>query len=198
MFFFIDEWGPTQARKRGGRAYRDKDNVPRIPRHQLPKGKISLVAALSATTNQLTWIFVDSKDTQSIMDLLETLYNQYHGESKLYVTWDAVAWHKSAVLTEWLDGFNEENKREPAGPMIELVPLPTSAQFLNVIEGVLTGMTRAVIHNSDYKCLEDMKLAISEHFNQRNQHFKDHPKRAGKKILEMNVFRDLDALAAGD
>jgi hypothetical protein len=67
-----------------------------------------------------------------------------------------------------------------------------------VIEGVLNGMTRAVIHNSDYKCPEDMKLAISRHFNQRNQHFKDHPKRAGGKIWEMDVFQELDVLRAGD
>jgi len=190
MLFFIDEWGPVQVRKRTGRAYRDKDSVPRIPRHQVSRGTVSLVAALSATTNQITWVFVASKDTQSMMDLLEILYNRYHAASKLYVTWDAVAWHNSAVLTEWLDDFNEENKRElAAGPVIELVPLPISAQFLNVIEGVLNGMSRAVIHNSDYKCTEDMKLAVSKHFNQRNQDFKNHPRRAGEKIWEMDVLQ---------
>ena len=198
MFFFIDEMGPVQVRKRPGKAYRDKDSVPRIPRHQASRGTVSLVAALSATTNQTTWMFVASKDTRAITDLLEILYNQYHGASKLYVTWDAVAWHNSAELTEWLDDFNEENKREPAGgPVIELVPLPTSAQFLNAIEGVLYGMSRAVIHNSDYKCTADMKLAISRHFNQRNQNFKDHPKRAGKKIWEMNILQELNVLRAG-
>jgi transposase len=198
MLFFIDEWGPCQVRKRSGRAYRDKHSVPRIPRHQVPRGTVSLVAALSATTNQITWIFVASKDTRSMMDLLEILHNQYHDKSKLYVTWDSVSWHNSAILTEWLDDFNEENRKEPAGPMIELVPLPTSAQFLNVIEGVLYGMTRAVIHNSDYKCTEDMKLAISRYFNRRNHHFKDHPKRAGKKIWEIVVLQELDVLRAGD
>jgi len=197
VFLFIDEWGPVQVRKRPGRAYRDKYSVPRIPRHQVSRGTVSLVAALSATTNQTTWMFVASKDTRSKVDLLEILYNQYHGASKLYVTWDAVAWHNSTVLTEWLDDFNEENKRETAGPVIELVPLPTSAQFLNVIEGVLNGMSRAVIHNSDYKCTEDMKLAISRHFNQRNQHFQDHPKRAGSKIWEMDALQELDVLRAG-
>jgi transposase len=198
MFFFIDEWGPVQVRKRTGRAYRDKDSVPRIPRHQVSRGTVSLVAALSATTNQTTWMFVASKDTQSMTDLLEILYDQYHGASKLYVTWDAVALHNSAVLTEWLDDFNEENRREVAGgPLIELVPLPISAQFLNVIEGVLNGMSRAVIHNSDYKCTEDMKLAVSKHFNQRNQDFKDHPKRAGNKIWEMDTLQEFDVLRAG-
>src|SRR5438552_3150699 len=198
MLFFIDEWGPCQVRKRSGKAYRDKDSVPRIPRHQVPRGTVSLAAALSATTNQITWTFVASKDTRSMMDLLEILHNQYHDKSKLYVTWDSVAWHNSAILTEWLDDFNEENRREPAGPVIELVPLPTSAQFLNAIEGVLYGMTRAVIHNSHYKCTEDMKLAISRHFDQRNQRFKDHPKREGGKIWEMDVFYDLDVLRAGN
>ena len=132
-----------------------------------------------------------------MMDLLEILYNQYYGKSKLYVTWDAVAWHSSAILTQWLDDFNEKNKGDPAGPGIKLVPLPTSAQFLNVIEGVLNGMTRAVIHNSDYQRPEDMKLAISRHFNRRNQHFKDHPRRAGKKIWEMDAQQGLDYLRTG-
>ena len=43
-----------------------------------------------------------------------------------------------------------QRRRRGQALIIELVPLPTSAQFLNVIEGVFTGMTKAVIHNSDY------------------------------------------------
>jgi len=198
MFVFIDEWGPVQVRERCGRAYREKDSVPSIPRHQVSRGVVSLVAALSVTTNQTTWMFVASKDSRAIMDLLEILYNQYHEKSKLYVTWDAVAWHNSAMLTEWLNEFNEESRREHAGPIIELVPLPTSAQFLNVIEGVLNGMSRAVIHNSDYKCAPDMKLGISRHFNQRNQHFKEYPKRAGRKIWEMDALQEVDFPRTGD
>jgi len=197
MLFFLDEWGPVQVRRRGGNAYRDKDNIPRIPRHQTSKGTVALVAALSATTNQMTWEFVISKDTRSMMSLLEMLYNQYYAKSKLYVTWDAVSWHNSATLMEWLDQFNTRSRGQ-GGPVIELIPLPTSAQFLNVIEGVLSGMTRAVINNSDYQSPRDMKLAISRHFNERNEHFRDNPRRAGKKIWEMDFFQDFDALRAGD
>ena len=100
-----------------------------------------------------------------MMDLLEILYNQYQRYSKLYVTWDAVSWHNSTTLTDWLDRFNVATRRQVSGPIIELVPLPTSSQFLNVIEGVLSGMTRAVINNSDYCSSGDMKLAISRHFH---------------------------------
>jgi len=151
---------------------------------------------LSATANQITWAFVKSKDTCSMTDLLEILYNQYQTHSKLYVTWDAVSWHNSATLTNWLDQFNETTRKDAAGPIIELVPLPTSAQFLNVIEGVLSGMTRAVINNSDYRSPGDMKLSISRHFNERNKHFMDNPRRAGKAIWEADLFHGFDAFRA--
>ncbi len=199
LFFFLDEWGPAQVKRRGGKAYyRDKASIPEIPRRQTPKGTVSLVGALSATTNQVTWIFVTSKDSRSMMNMLETLANQYHGRSKLYVTWDAVAWHDSTALMDWLDQFNEETRRNSTGPIIELVPLPISAQFLNVIEGVLSAMTKAVIDNSDYQSPDEMKLAISKHFDARNEHFKKNPRRAGKKIWEIDFFKDFDALRSGD
>ena len=121
-----------------------------------------------------------------MIDLLELLYNQYHEKSKLYVTWDAVSWHNSLILIQWLDEFNAANSKRRCGPMIEVIPLPTSAQFLNAIEGVFNGMTRAVINNSDYKNSEGMKVAISRHFNQRNRYFAEHPTRAGNKIWDPN------------
>jgi hypothetical protein len=198
MLFFLDEWGPVQVRKRSGKAYRHKDSIPRIPRNQASKGTVALVGALSATTNQMTWAFVTTKDTRSMMYLLEILYNQYHTKSKLFVTWDAVSWHNSNALIEWLDQFNETSRRQSTGPIIELVPLPTSAQFLNGIEGVFSGMTRAVVNNSDYQSMEDMKLAISRHFSERNDYFMKNPQRAGKKIWEMDYFYGLDAFKSGD
>ena len=136
MFFFIDEWGPVQVKKRGGRAYRRENDAPPIPRKQTPKGTVTLVRG-SATTNQVTWLFEQSKDTRSIINLLEILYNQHQTRSKLYITWDAVSWHDSIELTHWLDCFNAQSRNDSTGPIIEFVPLPTSAQFLNVIEGVL-------------------------------------------------------------
>jgi transposase len=196
MFFFLDEWGPTQVRKRGGKAHRNEHVT--IPRHQISRGNVSLVGALSATTNQVTWPFLESKDSHAMMDMIEVLFNQYHTKAKLYITWDAVVWHNSGSLLEALDQFNDETRDLSVGPVIELVPLPTSSQFLNVIEGVLSGMTRAVINNSDYHDVAQMKQAISRHFTERNEHFRDNPRRAGKKIWELDFFQDFDALRAGN
>jgi hypothetical protein len=58
------------------------------------------------------------------------------------------------------------------GPLVETAPLPASAQFLNVIVPVFSGMARATIHNSDYKSVDEAE---------RNTHFRQHPRRAGKK-----------------
>lgn len=198
LFFFLDEWGPVQVKKRAGRAYLQPDASADIPRRQVPRGTVSLVGALSATANRVTWHFVTSKDSESMFDVLEVLYNQHHGIARIYVTWDAVSWHNSASLVEALDLFNEETTRFADGPIFEVVPLPTSAQFLNVIEGVLSGMTRAVVDNSDYQCPADMKRAISRHFSERNEHFRHNPRRAGSKIWDLDFFQDPDSIRGGD
>lgn len=198
MFFFLDEWGPIQVKKRGGKAYRSTQHPTTIPRKQKSKGTVTLVGALSATTNQMSWLFEPAKDTRSIINLLEILHNQYQTKAKIYITWDTVSWHSSIELTAWLDAFNDASRTASAGAIIELVPLPTSAQFLNVIEGVFTGMTKAVIHNSDYQSIEEMKSAISRHFRERNAHFKDNPKRAGNKIWDLDFFIEHDSLRSGN
>ena len=41
---------------------------------------------------------------------------------------------------------------------------------------------KAIIHNSDYQSVEECKSAIDRYFEERNQDFKKHPMRAGKKI----------------
>ena len=94
--------------------------------------------------------------------------------------------------------MNEWNAASDAGPIIEFVPLPSSAQFLDVIEAVFSGMKRAVVHNSDYQSVEEMKAAISTHFHERNEFFKHNPKRAGKKIWEIDFFQDHDYLRSGN
>jgi hypothetical protein len=63
-----------------------------------------------------------------------------------------------------------------------VLPLPTRAQFLNVIESVFSGMARAVLHNSDYATLDDAKAAVTRYLDERNEAFLREPKRAGRTI----------------
>jgi transposase len=196
--FFIDELGPLQVRRYGARCYTPKEQTPSYPQNQRSKGSITLYGALSATTNQVIWFYGPTKDSAGIIDLAEILFNQYHNKSRIYLTWDAASWHKSGMLVEWLDAFNVETTSSGFGPTIHLVPLPTSSQFLDVIEAVFSGMKKAVIHHSDYKSEDEMKMAISRHFVERNGHFRDNPKRAGKKIWDIDFFQDMESLNSGN
>jgi len=196
--FFLDEFGPRAVKKYGGRLYLKEGHTADIPKNQSPRGSVTLSAALSATTNQLYWIYSKAKDTRAIIELIEVLYNRLFQKSRIYITWDAASWHGSNELVNWLDSINAETVRLGTGPCIEFVPLPSSSQFLNVIESVFSSMARAVIHHSDYGSEKEMKTAISRHFVDRNLFFERNPRRAGKKIWEIDFFSDFKNLRAGD
>ena len=198
LFFFIDELGPLRVKKYGGSAFVHKDETLTYPQAQNHKGSIIMAGALSATTNQVTWLYSPRKDTQSMIDLIEILFNKHAEASRIFLTWDAASWHGSNQLVEWLDTFNADTLHVGFGPLIELVPLPTSSQFLDVIEAVFSGMKRAVIHHSDYRSEEEMKSAISRHFEERNAFFVANPKRAGNKIWEVDFFQDNNNLRSGN
>jgi hypothetical protein len=197
VLFFVDELGPLQVKRYGGRSYSTKKEARTHPQKQSSKGSITLYGALSATTNQVTWLYGDAKDTAAMIDLAEILFNQYHDKSRMFITWDAASWHRSNQLIAWVDDLNATSCAAKDGPVVELLPLPHCAQFLNVIESVFSGMKRAVIHNSDYPSVGEMKTAISRHFHERNLFFKDNPNRAGKRIWEIDFFDDYDNLRSG-
>ncbi len=198
LFFFIDELGPLRVKKYGGRGIVHERDVHTVPQEQPGKGSVIMSGALSTTTNQVSWLYSGAKDTQAMIDLVEILFNQYPFTSQTYLTWDAASWHKPGLLVEWLDALNVETTSAGFGPTIHLVPLPTSSQFLDVIEAVFSGMKKAVIHHSDYQSEDEMKTAISRHFVERNDYFRDNPKRAGKKIWEIDFFQDMENLNSGN
>jgi len=198
LFFFVDELGPLRVKKYGGRAYLPRHYTETAPQAEPHRGSITMAGALSATTNQVTWIYRTSKDSGVIIDLIEILFNQHREAMNLYLTWDAASWHNSSLLVEWLDNFNAETQRTADGPIIHLVPLPVSSQFLDVIEAVFSGMKRAVIQHSDYQSMHEMKNAISLHFVERNAYFRENPRRAGKKIWEIDFFKEQENIRSGN
>ena len=53
---------------------------------------------------------------------------------------------------------------------------------MNVIESVFSGMSRAILHNSDYPDVEAAKQAIDAYIRARNKAFKANPRSAGSYI----------------
>jgi len=177
-FFSIDEYGPVGIRLKGGRTLRTNiEGQAIIPERQRNKGYVICTAALELSTNQVIHFYSLKKNTFEMIKLIDVLKVQYADQERLYLCWDAVSWHNSKILKTYIEDHNTVNN-----PKIVIAPLPSCTQFLNVIESVFCGLAKAVIHNSDYACLDDCKAAIDEHFKTRNNYFKLHPKRAGNKI----------------
>ena len=145
--------------------------------------KCSLRKIIRDAANQITHFYADRKSTIEMIKLARILLDHYKDESLIYLSWDAASWHASKAFFAEVARLDEYEYRElHHTPSIALVPLPASAQFLNVIESIFSGMARAIIHNSDYDSTEDCKAAIDRYFVERKDFFKAHPKRAGDKI----------------
>jgi transposase len=182
-FFSIDEFGPFAIKMRGGLVLCDPDRVPVVPQYQVTRGTLIVTAALELSANQVTHFYSPRKDTQEMIKLLGILLVKYPDCEKLYLSWDAASWHDSQRFLDHVAEVNSEAYRaEHHTPAVELVPLPSRAQFLNVIESVFSGMARAIIHNSNYQSPEEGMVAIDRYFSERNEYFRVHPKRAGCKI----------------
>ena len=178
-FFSIDEYGPFSVKAIPGRMLAAPGERPTVPQWQKSRGRLIVTAALELSRNQVTHFYSAAKNTKEMVKLIDRLLHDYAGNKTLYLSWDAASWHESKDLKKYIEKHNSET---PEGPRLELVPLPASSQFLNVIESVFSGMSRAIIHNSNYATLDDAKEAIDKYFADRNEQFRKSPKRAGDWI----------------
>jgi DDE superfamily endonuclease len=164
-FFSVDEYGPFAIKLRGGKSLVGPGEVKTIPQIQKSKGSLICTAALELSTNQVTHFYSRTKDTKEMITLIETLLQEYADEDCLYFSWDAASWHSSKLLYTTVKEMNSgQSKRDRKIPTVKFVPLPSRAQFLNVIESVFSGMARAIIHNSDYQSVEEAMKAIDQYF----------------------------------
>ncbi len=180
-FFSIDEFGPFAVKRQPGRALSAPGEHRVVPQWQKSRGCMIVTAALELSSNQVSHLYSSKKNTAEMICMMELLVEKYHDRRKLYLSWDAASWHLLKRLHQHIEEHNAA-VLSGGGPTVETAPLPSGAQFLNVIAWVFSGMARAIIHNSDYKTLDDAKAAMDRHFADRNAHFLQHPRRAGRKI----------------
>jgi len=190
-FFSIDELGPVNIRSKGGKSLVHKSERQKvIPKFQKKKGTVTCIAALELSTNQVTHFFAARKDSAAMTKLVDLLLSAYSAEKHLYLSWDAVSWHNSITLKEHLKILNSKGYRQiHHTPRIKLAPLPPCTQYLNVIESVFRGLTRSVIHNSNYNDAAECQIAIDRYFAERNRHFLENPEKAGDKIWGKEIVR---------
>jgi hypothetical protein len=177
-FFSIDEFGPFAVKAQAGRSLVAPGEQRIVPQWQKSRGSITVTAAIELSSNQITHFYSSQKNTEEMIRMMKVLVDRYKDRKRIYLSWDAASWHISKRLTEEIETHNTSG----TWPVVATAPLPTRAQFLNVIESVFSGMVRPVIHNSNYGSVEEAKAAIDNYFGERNKFFEANPKRAGNKI----------------
>ena len=90
--------------------------------------------------------------------------------------------HRKHFMKKLRRSIVKNIRKEFNTPLVKLAPLPSCAQFLNVIESVFSGMIALAIHNSNYSSVGECQNAIGRYFEERNQNYKENPKKAGNKI----------------
>jgi transposase len=180
-FFSIDEYGPFAVKMKPGKALAAPGEQRIVPQFQKSKGRLIMTAALELSGNQVTHFYSDKKNTSEMIRMMKLLIERYSDRNRIYLSWDAASWHVSKKLKAEIEVHNGAVAVH-GGPVVELAPLSAGAQFLNLIESVFSGMSRAIIHNSDYPSPENARMAIDRYFEDRNENFRVHPQRAGKKI----------------
>ena len=143
LFFSIDEFGPFAVKMKGGRSLVGPGETRVIPQWQKSKGCMILTAALELATNQVTHFYSKKKNTNEMIKLTNILVHKYADRKRLFLSWDAVSWHISTKLYEHLENHNRAYC-DGGRPQVHTAPLPSGAQFLNVIESVFSGMARAI------------------------------------------------------
>ena len=112
-----------------------------------------------------------------MIKLLRRLIIRYRRQKRIFVSWDSASWHASKMLYKVVDEINSDEFRlRHKTPIVELMPLPS------VIESVFSGMARAILHNSNYRTVDECKSAMNMYFSDRNRAFLERPRRAGNKI----------------
>ena len=192
-FFSIDEYGPFAVKMYGGSKLVAPGEQVIIPQWQKSQGSLILTGALELSSNQITHFYSAKKNTDEIIRMMDELVIKYSNKKRIYLSWDAASWHIAKRLNEQILKRNAK-VTIGGGVFIETAPLPSGAQFLNVIESVFSGMSRAIIHHSNYSSIEAAKDAINMYISERNDHYRKYPHRAGNKIWgkerEPSTFSD--------
>ena len=115
--------------------------------------RLNLHGAINAETHEITVIESDKVNSESTIDLLETIRQKYFLASVIYVILDNAKYHYSKEVREYLEGKN-----------IKLAFLPPYSPNLNLIEGVWKFFKKNVLYNKYYKNLKDFRKACIKFF----------------------------------
>ena len=111
--------------------------------------RLNLHGALNIETGEVTIIESETVNSDSTIELLETLEQKYFLSNKLHIILDNARYHYSKEVAEYLETTDK----------INLVFLPSYSPELNLIERVWKYFKKLVLYNKYYENLDAFRAA---------------------------------------
>jgi len=133
-------------------------NPKRLTATYKRNGTVSLIAALSVHTGEITANTMDSNNSENFLKFLKKLDREYR-HKHLYIIADNLSVHKDSKVKEWLS-----HKRK-----ITMHFTPTYSSWLNLIEVWFGILTKDVIKNAVWKSKDQLVTQLIEYIKTYNR-----------------------------
>lgn len=122
--------------------------------------RLNLHGAVNAETMEVTLIESEKVNSDSTIELLETLTQHYFEADRLHIILDNARYHYSVQVKHYLE----------SNPKINLVFLPPYSPELNLIERVWRYFKKSVLYNKYYKSIKEFREATINFFRNIGDH----------------------------
>jgi transposase len=154
----FDEHGPISPIPHSGRGWARAGRPPRIPaNYRKNKGVRFFFGAYDVEKDQLNGLWYANKTGADVLHFCRWLRCRYKDKGRIYLIMDNLKAHFTEDIRNWA----KDND-------VGLVPIPTYASWLNLIEAEFRHINEFVISNSDYHGHEEIERACSAYLRRRN------------------------------
>ena len=123
-------------------------------------GTASLYAAFDIMTGEVMGRITQRHRAKEFLDFLRQIDNNTPAELDLHVILDNSSTHKTAAIRAWLEKH----------PRFKLHFTPTSASWLNAVEGWFSQLERRALYRGVFTSVTDLKVAIRQFITAHNEH----------------------------
>ncbi|WP_455229607.1 IS630 family transposase [Geopseudomonas aromaticivorans] len=123
-------------------------------------GTASLYAAFDILTGKVIGRITQRHRAKEFLDFLRQIDRSTPAELDLHVILDNSSTHKTAAVREWLEKH----------PRFKLHFTPTSASWLNAVEGWFAQLERRALYRDAFSSVADLRAAIRRFIEAHNEH----------------------------
>jgi transposase len=155
----FDELGPVSPIPQPGWGWAPEGLPQRVPaNYKKPHGVRFFFGAYDVRADRLTGRWFERKGSANTLKLLKAVRRRYPASVRLHIVMDNLSSHWTDEVVGWAEQHN-----------VELVPTPTYASWLNLIEPQFGQMVAFVIRDSEHRGHEELQRAAGAYLRRRNR-----------------------------